>query len=154
MNTTLETAPDRARLTAASTLQRLLPPLVALKLDAKQAHWNISGPTFLAMHHLTDEFAADLDRHIDRVAERAAALGFAVDARADAVASIGSVLPAGRLTDDEAARELASALQAVAGSALDGLQGLEDADPVTHDLVVDLVGELEHYRWLLRSQMG
>lgn len=154
MTTVLETAPDRARLTAASALQRLLPPLVALKLDAKQAHWNMSGPKFLAMHRLTDELATDLSRLVDRVAERAAALGFAVDARADAVASAGSVLPAGRLTDDEAAHELADALRSIAGLSRDGLRDLADADPVTHDLIVGLIEELDHYRWLLRSQIS
>ena len=53
--------PDTARLTAASALQKLLPELVAFSLDAKQAHWNVTGPAFLPLHALTDEIAADCD---------------------------------------------------------------------------------------------
>lgn len=53
------TVPDMARLTAVSALQKLLPELVGLGLDAKQVHWNVTGPGFLALHSLTDEIAAD-----------------------------------------------------------------------------------------------
>jgi starvation-inducible DNA-binding protein len=154
VTTVLEPTLDRARLTAVSTLQRLLAPLVALKLDAKQAHWNMYGPEFLAAHDLTDELAAELDRFVDRLAERAAALGFAVDARADAVAAAGSSLPAGRLTVEEAAHELAAALAAVAVSAHEGLEQLDEADPVTHDLLVGLIEQLDHYGWLFRSRLA
>ena len=73
--------PDTARFTAASALQRAAPELVALSLDAKQAHWNVTGPVFLPLHALTDEIAADARTWADRVAERAIALGFTVDGR-------------------------------------------------------------------------
>jgi hypothetical protein len=79
--TALQTVPDTARFTAASALQKLLPELVALTLNAKQAHWNVTGPAFLPLHTLTDEIAADLRTWVDRVAEHTVALGFAVDAR-------------------------------------------------------------------------
>jgi starvation-inducible DNA-binding protein len=56
--TDLQPVPDTARFTSAPVLQRLLPELVALTLDLKQAHWNVTGPGFLPLHVLTDEVAA------------------------------------------------------------------------------------------------
>ena len=89
-------APDTARLAAASGLQKLLPELVALSLDAKQAHWNMTGPAFLPLHALTDDIAADTRAWADRIAERAVALGFYVDARPSTVAAAASSFPLGR----------------------------------------------------------
>lgn len=87
MNTTALHAPDTARLTAAATVQSMLPRLVALTLDAKQAHWNVTGPGFVQLHALTDELAADVRAWTDRLAERAVALGTPVDARPATVAA-------------------------------------------------------------------
>jgi len=101
----LQTVPDTARLTAASALQKLLPELVALALNAKQAQWNVTGPAFLPLHALTDEIAADLRTWVDRVAERAVALGFTVEARPGTVAPVGGQFPAGRVSDHEAIAE-------------------------------------------------
>lgn len=69
------------------------------------------------MHRLTDELAADVGSLVDRLTERSVAIGFAVDARPDAVASAGSSLPAGRLTVEEATHELADALASMSVAA-------------------------------------
>ena len=99
MSLVLDTTPEATRVTAASWLQRLVPELVALTLDAKQAHWNVTGPAFLPLHALTDDIAADARDWTDRIAERSLALGFPVDARAAVVAQAARDFPAGHLTD-------------------------------------------------------
>jgi starvation-inducible DNA-binding protein len=43
--------------------------------QAKQAHWNVKGPEFLALHDLFDKLAAELAEYVDMIAERATALG-------------------------------------------------------------------------------
>jgi hypothetical protein len=91
---------------AASALQKLLPDLVAMSLNAKQAHWNLTGPTFLPMHALTEQIASDALRWADRVAERTVALGFTVDGRPGTVAATAGPFLAGRLGDREALDEL------------------------------------------------
>ncbi|MCB0966108.1 MAG: hypothetical protein KDB37_04680 [Ilumatobacter sp.] len=142
--------PDTARLTAASTIQAILPGLVALTLDAKQAHWNVTGPGFVQLHGLTDEFAADVRTWTDRLAERAVALGTPVDARPGTVAAAtGRSLPMGWLTDRGAAVELAERIDPVAELIHTSLAELESSDAVAHDAAIETLEGLEKYRWML-----
>ena len=145
-------APDTARLAAASGLQKLLPELVALSLDAKQAHWNVTGPAFLPLHALTDDIADDTRAWADRVAERAVALGFYVDARPATVAAAASPFPLGRVSDIEAIAELDERIDAVTDTARRVLDQLATADAVGHDITVDILEGLEKYRWMLTVQ--
>jgi len=48
---------------------------VRLGLQAKQAHWNVKGPNFIALHKLFDDVAEEIEEYIDTVAERVVALG-------------------------------------------------------------------------------
>ncbi len=149
--TTLE-APDTARLAAASTLQAMLPRLVALTLDAKQAHWNVTGPGFVQLHALTDELAADVRTWTDRLAERAVALGAAVDARpATVAATTGRPFPSGWVTDQDAAIELAQRLDSVAELIHESLTDLEVSDAVAHDAAVETLEGLDKCRWMLMA---
>ena len=120
-------------------------------MDAKQAHWNVVGYAFLPLHALTDELAADTRAWTDRVAERAVALGFAVDARPGTVAAVGSTFPAGYVADHEVIAELAAALDRVATTARDSLPELEHADAVAHDIAVEVLEGVEKYRWMLKA---
>ena len=152
MTAALQTTADTHPLTAASALQQLLPQLVALSLDAKQAHWNVTGARFLPLHVLTDEIARATRDWADRVAERALALGFAVDARPQTVATVAGVFPGGRLRDNDAIIALGALIDSLADGARRELDLLERADAVTHDICVDLLEGLDKYRWMLRAQ--
>jgi starvation-inducible DNA-binding protein len=152
MSSTLEAAPVPATFTAAAALQKVLSDLVALSLDAKQAHWNVTGQSFLALHELTDRIAADARAWADRIAERAVALGFAVDARARTVAASDGQFPAGRLDGSEAIAELSTVLDRVAATTRVALVDLAHADLVAHDALVDVVEGVDKYRWMLTAQ--
>jgi starvation-inducible DNA-binding protein len=154
MSTTLEAAPDTATFTAAAALQKVLRDLVALSLEAKQAHWNVTGPTFLALHELTDRVATDARNWGDRVAERAVAMGFAVDARPRTVAASGGQFPAGRLGDHDTVVELVNAIERVTSTTCSALKNVAGGDPVTHDVLVSVVEGLDKYRWMLRAQVS
>ena len=46
-----------------------------LKSQAKQAHWNVKGPNFIALHELFDQVSTEMDTHVDDLAERVTTLG-------------------------------------------------------------------------------
>jgi starvation-inducible DNA-binding protein len=56
-------------------LNQSLADSVDLKSQAKQAHWNVKGPNFIALHELFDRVATELDTHVDDIAERITTLG-------------------------------------------------------------------------------
>jgi len=56
-------------------LNQSLADAVDLKSQAKQAHWNVKGPNFIALHELFDRVATELDTHVDDLAERITTLG-------------------------------------------------------------------------------
>jgi starvation-inducible DNA-binding protein len=152
MTSALDLTPETARLGAASLLRTLVPELVALTLDAKQAHWNLKGPNFLALHAVTDALADDARAWTDRVAERAVALGLAVDARPAAVARVGTELPGGHVLDHEVVAMLSVALARVASAARGLLDQLDHTDAVAHDIAVEVVEGADKYRWMFQAQ--
>lgn len=145
---------ESSQLIAVSSLQKLLPELKALELNAKQVHWNVTGQGFLPLHELTDQISQDTDEWADRVAERCLALGFPVDGRPQTVAAAGGRVRAGRIADYEAAIALVGLVDGVAATAWAAVDVLERNDPVGHDLVLEVLHGLERYRWMLRAQVA
>lgn len=56
-------------------LNQSLADAADLRSQAKQAHWNVKGPNFIALHELFDRVATELDTHVDDLAERITTLG-------------------------------------------------------------------------------
>lgn len=61
---------DNARKTSVSELNGRLADAIALALAVKQAHWNVKGRNFIAVHELFDTVHNNLREHIDIIAER------------------------------------------------------------------------------------
>lgn len=56
-------------------LNQRLADAAELRSQAKQAHWNVKGPNFIALHELFDQVSTELDTHVDDIAERVTTLG-------------------------------------------------------------------------------
>ena len=64
-----------ARTKAIGLLNQRLADTFDLYSQTKQAHWNVKGRHFIALHELFDKLADMVEEHIDVIAERAQALG-------------------------------------------------------------------------------
>ena len=56
-------------------LNQSLADAIDLKSQAKQAHWNVKGSSFIALHELFDQVATEAEVYIDDIAERVTSLG-------------------------------------------------------------------------------
>jgi starvation-inducible DNA-binding protein len=56
-------------------LNQNLADVLDFGLQGKQAHWNVKGPHFMALHELFDQIAEEVQKFSDDIAERAVALG-------------------------------------------------------------------------------
>ncbi len=73
-----ETRNDLSEGTREKVIDLLAPQLAAaidLRYQAKQAHWNVKGANFIALHGLFDNVAEACEEYIDLIAERIVQLG-------------------------------------------------------------------------------
>lgn len=75
MNKTKIDLPLEAREKLVAILNARLADAIDLKSQAKQAHWNVKGMNFIALHELFDQISAAVEVHIDDLAERVTTLG-------------------------------------------------------------------------------
>lgn len=66
---------DSTKKHAISVLNPLVAQLINLSLMTKQAHWNLRGRNFIAVHELLDEFNSSILEHQDELAERVVQMG-------------------------------------------------------------------------------
>src|SRR5882757_7392542 len=74
-------------------LNARLADAVDLGTQAKQAHWNVKGPNFIALHELFDEVAEHVEDHVDTLAERITTLGGIAHGTIAAVSRATSLKP-------------------------------------------------------------
>ena len=75
MHNTKIDIPKPKREKIVTILNQSLADAADLKSQAKQAHWNVKGMNFIALHELFDQVATELDTHVDDIAERITTLG-------------------------------------------------------------------------------
>jgi starvation-inducible DNA-binding protein len=127
-----------------------------LQLQAKQAHWNVKGPSFIALHQLFDKVAAETTGHVDELAERITALGGIAEGTVQAVAGRSRLDPYpleiadGRAHLDALAAALAKFGKAVRKS-IDDAAKAGDAD--TSDLFTGISRAADKSLWLVEAHL-
>lgn len=75
MHKTKNDLPKETREKIIETLNSRLADASDLKSQAKQAHWNVKGMSFIALHELFDQVATQAEGYTDLIAERVTILG-------------------------------------------------------------------------------
>lgn len=120
------------------------------RLSVQLAHWNITGPNFIALHELLGDHYAEIGDGLDMLAERHRHLGNEVPADV-----LSSDTPA--LSGDW--QSMVQALVAGHESLLETLHALEASsaeagDPGTADLATERIRAHHEQAWMLRSHLG
>jgi starvation-inducible DNA-binding protein len=65
--------PRRSEINAL--MNQRLASAIDLQMQMKQAHWNVKGPSFIALHELFDKVGEAVEGYVDLIAERIVQLG-------------------------------------------------------------------------------
>jgi starvation-inducible DNA-binding protein len=75
MQPTRNTLSENIRAQSVELLNKHLAAAIDLHAQLKQAHWNVRGPGFIAIHELFDKISVEAENYSDLLAERAGGLG-------------------------------------------------------------------------------
>jgi starvation-inducible DNA-binding protein len=139
----------------AGLLQQRLNALNDLHLTLKHAHWNVVGPNFIAVHLMLDPQVEAVRGFADGIAERIATLGMSP------VGTPGALVAqrdwddysVGRADAIEHLGALDLVYQGVITSMRKVAEEVEEVDPVTNDLLIGQLGELEQFHWFVRAHL-
>lgn len=135
-------------------LNARLADAIDVRLAIKQAHWNIKGPSFIALHELFDEISGHYDDHVDTIAERVVQLGGQAMGTTQAVASATKIAPYPTEASDQSdhVKALSERMGTFAKSvraAIDEADNASDAD--TADIFTQVSRAVDKDLWFVAA---
>jgi starvation-inducible DNA-binding protein len=148
--------PEKTRLASVELLNARLADCKDLQTQTKQAHWNVKGPNFIALHELFDKINEDVEDYVDEIAERAVQLGGVAEGTARTVAKRSSLpeYPANTVEGRAHVEALSSALAVfgkMARKAIDEADELGDLD--TADLFTEVSRGIDKWLWFVEAHL-
>ena len=146
----------KKRKESIALLQVGLTSSLDLSLQVKQAHWNIKGMNFIAVHKYLDELHEAISSYADLMAERITALAGDAGGTLKQVAeeTILPAYPTQIKTIEEHIDALTTAIATLGGymrTAIDTTANSEDSG--TSDLFTEVSRGLDHNLWLLEAHI-
>jgi len=129
---------------------------IDLQTQTKQAHWNVRGANFIALHKLFDEVNSDVEDYVDLIAERAVQLGGSVEGTARSVAKRSTLAeyPLKGGTGRQHVDALSSALAAfgkLIRSAIEESDRADDKD--TNDIFIEISRGVDKWLWMVEAHL-
>jgi starvation-inducible DNA-binding protein len=146
--------PEAARREAVALLNQRLADCINLQTQCKQAHWNVKGPSFIALHKLFDEINEDVEGYVDLIAERVVQLGGVAEGTVAAVAGRSTLIdyPLTLSKGAEHVAALSDALSEFGRTARVGIEEmneLEDADSA--DILTEISRGVDKWLWFVEA---
>ena len=147
---------EGTRVKAVELLNARLADCTDLQTQTKQAHWNVKGPSFIALHELFDKIYEDVADYVDTIAERAVQLGGVAEGTARMVAKRSSLAeyPAKAVDGHSHVEALSSALAAfgkAARKAIDQANEVNDLD--TADIFTEVSRGIDKWLWFVEAHL-
>ena len=146
--------PEAARREAIELLNQRLADCIDLQTQCKQAHWNVKGPAFIALHKLFDEVNEAVEEYVDLIAERVVQLGGIAEGTVGIVAKRSSLIdyPLALSSGSEHVAALSDALAMFGRTARVGIEEmneLEDADSA--DILTEISRGVDKWLWFVEA---
>src|SRR6266540_1200353 len=146
--------PQASRVEAIDLLNQRLADCIDLQTQCKQAHWNVKGPTFIALHKLFDEVNEEVEEYVDLLAERVVQLGGVAEGTVGVVAERSTLVdyPLGLSTGAEHVAALSDALSMFGRTVRVGIEEmneLEDADSA--DILTEISRGVDKWLWFVEA---
>jgi len=156
MHPTRNNLPTRTRARVEKLLNERLAEALDLGAAAKQAHWNVKGTHFIALHELFDKVHGAIEEHVDALAERITALGGQALGTVQAAAR-GSSLKAYPEALSDGLEHVAALSDRVAAFGAQVRKSIGKAgdlhDEGTADLLTGISRDLDNYLWFLEAHL-
>jgi starvation-inducible DNA-binding protein len=146
--------PEDTRREAIGLLNQRLADCIDLQTQCKQAHWNVKGPTFIALHKLFDEINEEVEEYVDLLAERVVQLGGVAEGTIGVVAKRSTLrdyvltLSAGSEHVDALSDALAMFGRTVRVG-IEEMNELEDADSA--DILTEISRGVDKWLWFVEA---
>ena len=146
--------PEDTRARVIDLLNARLADAIDLQSQAKQAHWNVKGPNFIALHELFDRINKDAADNVDDLAERVVQLGGVAQGTVRTAAKRTSLAeyPSNTVDGRSHVEALSSVLAAFGKSvriAIADANDLGDAD--TADLFTEISCSIDKWLWFVEA---
>jgi starvation-inducible DNA-binding protein len=156
MHRTKNDLPEATRAKIIELCNARLADTIDLQTQCKQAHWNVRGPHFIALHELFDHVNEDVEEYVDLIAERAAQLGGTVLGTARITAERSSLpeYPRAIAGGREHVEALSIALAAygkLAREAIETSNKTGDAD--TADIFTEVSRGVDKWLWMVEAHL-
>jgi starvation-inducible DNA-binding protein len=146
--------PQATRVQVIQLLNQRLADCIDLQTQCKQAHWNVKGPAFIALHKLFDEINEDVEEYVDLIAERIVQLGGIAEGTAGVVAGRTALVDY-PLTLSTGAEHVAALSDALAGFARTARVGIEEMneleDAASADILTEITRGIDKWLWFVEA---
>ncbi|MBN8614567.1 MAG: DNA starvation/stationary phase protection protein Dps [Deltaproteobacteria bacterium] len=148
--------PEPIRIQLVELCNARLADAIDLQSQCKQAHWNVKGPDFIALHELFDKVHGDVEHYVDDIAERAVQLGGVAEGTVRSVAKRSDLAEyaakggSGRAHVEALSTSLASFAK-LARQAIGMCSELNDADST--DLFTEISRGTDKWLWFIEAHL-